>query len=340
MDPIFKYSTLTRAVNMMKTPEAKLYNQFFKQYSKKSKGSTLYWDLLYGRENLIPEGTKRSQAVLMDGTWRVAKSLEAPRYNAAEMLYEEDLDDIRRLNSENAVADIKTEIGIKQQSLVDAFTRTTEYHCSTLLTEGVIRSTKDISNVLIDYEKPVTHQPVLAGNDLWTDTANSQPKDKIMEWQETIEDTSMSNINSWIGLVGTDAYAALSKHPSTAGYLQYAEGKDLVEKKGIGRIAEVDLETYSGSFLIAGVRHRYVPKDMFILIGLAGDIFETQFAPIYNSTVSGNSKTMVNRVDKKPVPMFSYAVPKVDPARWKIYVMMRALPIIKRPLNIVAATVI
>ena len=101
----------------------------------------------------------------------------------------------------------------------------------------------------------------------------------------------------------------------------------------------MELVEYNGSYLTEdNKRHRFIPADRFVLIGLCQDLADMPYAPV----IDEESPYGVGNIDApaKQGMYFAKSWTEKDPSgRW-IKIEARPLPVIQRPNAIVSAKVV
>lgn len=139
------------------------------------------------------------------------------------------------------------ELGKKLSKLDDRFTRREEVMCAQAMDTGTVTCVGEGINAVVDFGMPAAHKITLGGIDLWTDQANSNPGDDLVDWCQMIAKASGVVPNR--AIMGLDVWKAFKNHPAI---------KDKLDNRRIlmGQINPQNLPngvTYLGSFTDAGV---------------------------------------------------------------------------------------
>ena len=98
---------------------------------------------------------------------------------------------------------------------MDGITRREEWMAASALTTGKINVVGDGVNDLIDFQMAATHLVDLNGNDLWSDTVNSDPVANLQAWcLLTLKDAGFS-CNTIV--MDPDAWKLFINHPKVKG---------------------------------------------------------------------------------------------------------------------------
>ncbi|MEW6423171.1 MAG: major capsid protein [Bacillota bacterium] len=162
------------------------------------------------------------------------------------------------------------------------------------LTAGQLVVDEDGIRYTVDYSLPASNKPVLGGNNLWSDLANSDPLKNIIDWLLLFRGT---------GARGVEAYF----NKKVAGYLaQNAKIRDLLKQSQYAKfltpeniaaalkllLPTLEFTAYDEGYSDEdGVFHPFIPDDRFIIRaeGIAGEPL-MDFA----STISLHNGTLDN----------------------------------------------
>jgi len=109
------------------------------------------------------------------------------------------------------------QLGADLAELDDMITRREETQASELLHTGIVTVTGEGYSETIDFGMPATHKITLTGNDLWTDTTNSDPLVDLRTWKRLIaQDSGLVPTDV---IMGSDALDAFLNHPKVQNQL-------------------------------------------------------------------------------------------------------------------------
>lgn len=336
MDNLFKIRVLTTAVNAMRAPGRKIFQRHFAGRTHMESSDRLAFEVVSGSEGVLAAVSVFAPATVGAKTGRKTITLEAPRLAEKRFIHTAEMNALRAYGEQQRVEMMEQRIRRELTDMRNIHDRTLEFWAAYALRGQILDA--DLTTVLVDYNLDATHKPTLAGGDLWTDAADSDPVADIRTWKQLIEDDSGHEITRWTAWVGSSAMDALLNHTKVRELLQYARGQQIAEEGRIARLAEVDLLEYNSSFVdTGGSRKRFVPATGFILVGEGEDVFDCPYAPVVDDDAPGG----VGNIGEggQGQLFFSKSWQEKDPSgRW-IKAETRPLPVVMRPDAIVFATV-
>ncbi len=341
MHHLFQHMKMTTAIDEIRTTEMPVYNRYFRPVARAATSTKIQFDVLTGEMKLLPNISPRSQATVIDNGGRKTITIAAPRYADSFKILDADLEELRKFGDLGPEM-MKDEIRRKMKLLRGPHDMTMEYNACNLLTQGKILDSD--GSELLDYGLDVAHKPVLAGNDLWSDTTNSKPTADIREWKRLIiKDLLGVPVTRWEALAGWEASGYLQDHPTVRDIIKETESRQIVREDAMDyRIKGVEVMEYNTEYVPeSGVPAAFIPQDMFILIGICDQWVDAQFAPIMDSTVKDGVGNVAPNANGKirMVPYMAKPTRQENPGAWEIVAEQRQLVIIKRVAAIVAATV-
>jgi hypothetical protein len=335
MDNIFYTRVLTSAVNAMNAPYMTVYNRVFRDREHLEPSDRLAFDVISGAEAILSNVSVMAPAAVTEKTGRKTISMTAPRLAHKRFIHTSELNALRGYGQTVQTEMIKQRVAREQRDMKNAVDRTVEFWACGALRGKIYDA--DLTTVLVDYGVAETHQPVLTGDDRFSEAA-SKPLERIRAFKQLVEDDAGATITGWTAFVGSAVMDALLKHSDVLELLKYAQGGQAAASGRIGRLAEVDLIEYNASFLHQGVRRRFVEQDEFLLVGHCDDVVDAPFAPVVDDEAPGGVGNTA--ADGSGLMFFSKSWVEKDPSgRW-IKVEARPLPVLQRPGAVVAARVV
>jgi len=337
MDNLFRIRVLTTSVNNIQTPQARIFNRYFRSKGRMEVSDRLAFDIISGNETLLKNISIHAPATVTPKTGRTTVTLQAPRLSHKRFIHASELNAMRAYGEQNAVEMLKDRIAREQNDMNDMIFRTLEFWSANALKGKVYDS--DLKKVLVDYNLDATHNVTLTGTDLWTDTTNSDPMANLRTWQALIEDDSGASITSWFAYVGRGVMSALINHDSIRELLRYNKGVEIAEDGNIKKLVDVSIEEYNGSYLDDnGTRRRFINTDQVVLIGECAELVDLPFAPIIDIEAP-NGVGNIGTGGRKQM-LYSKSWEIKDPSgRW-MKVEGRPIPVLKRPGAVVVAKVV
>jgi len=336
MEELFKPTVLTAAVNNIKPVGMKVYDRLFRGKEHLEPTDKLAFEIISGSQGILKPISVYAPAVVTEKTGRKLVTMTAPRLAQKRFIHTAEMNQLRAYGQKIGYEMMQTRIAREQKDMRAIIDRTMEFWAVNALKGKILDA--DLSTVLVDYNMPATHKPVLTGTDLWTD-ASSDPVAKIREFKKLIEDDSYADITDWVAFLGSEVMDALLSHQKVRELLKYDKGSQIAESGRIQRLAEVELIEYNGFFRDEnGNLHRFIDPDEFLLVGVCDDLTDVPFAPVVDDDAPGG----VGNVDENGngVLFFSKSWKEEDPSgRW-IKVEARPLPVLQRPGAVVDAKVV
>lgn len=332
-DTLFKHRVLTRAVNDMRPPGRRIFQRYFAPLAELQGSSALQFDVISGSEGILGNIAIDAPATVTDKTGRKTITLEAPRLSHKRFISAAELDKLRGFG-EIGPEMLLNRVSREQVDMRNMSDRTLEYWAANVLRGQIL----DVDgSVLVDYNLDTSHKPVLTGAALWSDAA-SAPINDIRNWKETIETDGGHEITEWQALCGGGVMDAMLKHDGLLELLKYNAGEQIARTGTINRLGGVEVEEYNASFKDgAGARQRFIPDNVFALVGYGPDVFDCPYAPIIDLEATGGIGNVVNGQGEL---FFSKSWLEEDPSgRW-IKQETRPLPVLRRPGAVIWAVVI
>jgi len=336
MDNIFKTRVLTTAVNMMETPELRVYKRYFQGKEHLEPTDRLAIDVIAGSQRILGNISVAAPATVTTKTNLKTITLEAPRLSSKRFIGVYELNAVRAWGAQMASEMMQSRIAREQMDMRGEHDRTLEFWAVNALMGKIYDS--DLTTVLVDYNLDDTHSITLTGDDLWS-ASTSEPIKKIRAWKKLIEDDAGTNITGFHAYVGGDVMDALLEHADVIDNMKYQRGAQIVETGRIALIAGVTVEEYNGSYIDAdGTRQRFIGSDEVLLIGECADLVDTPYAPVVSDEAPGGVGNV--NASGAGVLFFSDSWKEKDPdGRW-IRNEARPCPALQRPGAIIKATVV
>jgi hypothetical protein len=336
MDDLFLVRILTTAINAIKAPSMRIYNQFFKGKEHLEPSDLLEFDIITGSQKIMKNISIMAPAQVRDLTGRKTITMKAPRLSQKRFIATAALNALRAMGGKISLEQMKDRIARELKDIRDETDRTVEFWAANALKGKIYDS--DLSTVLVDYNMAADHKPTLAGADAWTH-ADSDPIAKIREWKQKIDDDCAASISKFVAIMGKDVMTALLKNSTVLNLLKYDGGRTMAEEGDVARLAGVEMSEYGGSFIDdGGTRRRYINDDEFLLVGVCEDLVDCPYAPVVDDDAPGG----VGNIDANGTGAlyFSKSWKKQDPSgRW-IKGECRPLPVLQRPDAIIDATAV
>ncbi|MEW5804879.1 MAG: major capsid protein [bacterium] len=331
LDDLFKVRTLTTSINIIKPGRMKITDTLFPESSRRGQPSDQYAvDIYTGSQGVMKNISVSAPAVVADYGSRKVVTLEAPRLAEKFFISSARINSLRAFGSQFATTSMQTEIAKGQAEMRRKFDRTREFWASKLLSGQIVDIT---GTVLVDFNVPADYKPVLAGNDVWTDDA-SDPVNDIRGWQRLIEE-AVGAVDRWVAFCGYSAMDSLINNLKATTLLQYNKGAQIAEEGRVARLAGVDIEEYNATYQDnSGTTQRFIPANVFVLVGYTADGFEEYYAPVVDDEAPGGvGNSGVGQL------FFSKAWLEKDPSGWWVKGEGRPLPVMHRVGSVVYATV-
>lgn len=336
MNDLFLIRILTAAVNAIKAPSMRIYNQFFKGKEHLEPSDLLEFDIITGSQKIMKNISIMAPAQVRDLTGRKTITMKAPRLSQKRFIATAALNALRAMGGKVSLEQMKDRIARELKDIRGETDRTLEFWAANALKGKIYDS--DLSTILVDYNMAGDHKPVLAGTALWTH-ADSDPIAKIREWKQKIDDDCAASISKFVAIMGKDVMTALLKNANVLNLLKYDGGRTMAEEGDVARLAGVEMSEYGGSFIDdTDTRRRYINDDEFLLVGVCEDLVDCPYAPVVDDDAPGG----VGNIDANGAGAlyFSKSWKKQDPSgRW-IKAECRPLPVLQRPDAIIDATAV
>ncbi len=334
-EKLFQWRTLTAAINEIQAAPSFLTDKVFKT-KVQCLTEDIDVDVVIGGKRLAPFVSPVEAGVVVSQLGRKVQSVKAPRLRPKKIISANDLLSLRAPGvslylGENGVDGYREQrIAAELQDLKNMIVRTTEWMAAQSL-QGTLTVSQDNVDFQIDYNFPASHKPVLTGNDLWSETTNSDPISDILTWKRLI--SSATGYSADIAIAGKNAVDALLAHSKvreSLGYRNYNVGEISIGRSNyIGRLAGVDIYEYDASYTDAATQsHNFIPDSAFIMLASEGP-FRIHHALVYD---------LDNNVAVAQ-PFFAKSWTEADPSMLWLLAESRPLPVPHWPECVVFATV-
>ncbi|NLI99066.1 major capsid protein [bacterium] len=336
MTDLFHWRSLTAAINEIPAAPSFLLDRVFKTRVQ-TLSEEIDVDVVVGGKRLAPFVSPVEGGIVVAELARKMQSVKAPRIRPKKVLQANDLLSIRSPGSHLYLGDGGVEqyrnqrIAVELSDLKNMIARTTEWMAAQSL-QGSLSVTQENVEFSIDYLLPAAHKPVLTGNDLWTDTANSDPIGDILTWKRHI--STDTGYQADIAIAGKKVVDALLGHTKVRELLNYRNfnvGEISVGRSNyIGRLVGVDIFEYDATYIdSSGSSHNFIPEEAFILVASEGP-FRMHYALIYDLDSEAAAAQ----------PFFAKAWTEKDPSMLWVLAESRPLPVPHWPECIVFGTVV
>jgi hypothetical protein len=210
---MFDTRTLVAVVSQLKRPKTFFLDTFFKK-SKVSQTKYVDIDVIKGKRRLAPFVSPKMQGKLVEKIGYETKTYEPAYVKPKFVLEPEDFEarDVGQTiyeNNETPASRAQKKLGELLADGNDQITRREEWMAAQALLTGVVPVVGDGVNMSIDFHLEATHEIVLVGDDLWTNTL-STPLDDLEDWGEII--IQDSGLVCDIIVMGKDAARAFVNH--------------------------------------------------------------------------------------------------------------------------------
>lgn len=251
-------------------PSLFLTKTFFK-FATPSDSEFIDIQVRKGNQSLSPYCSKYLSGALLPSTTRELKTFKPPYQKGKFSINPED---VKKTKVPFYVDNRQTGlIEFYNREITDKllmYDRRNEEQVAKSLTTGKIIAIGDGIDEEVDFGFDSNQFKTLAGTDVWTDIANSNPLDDIRTWMREITDRGA---NANILVLGQNSADAFMEHPAVIAKFdnarRYNIGEIATEKIDkftgkIGYLSEFDLNifVYSGSYVDENeVRQKYLPED-------------------------------------------------------------------------------
>jgi len=318
---IFDTRTMLDAVEQMKRPFTFLRDTFFPAATP-VETETVDVDIVKGKRRMAPFCSPISEGKLVENLGFSTSTIK-PGYIKPFMITTA-ADLLKRAPGQTLYSGGQTieqraqaKLGQDLATLMDMIDRREEWMAAKALDLGKITmkikgDTAD-KTVEVDFLMASTHKITLSGNDLWSDTANSDPIAKLQAWASLIRQDS--GINPTDVVMGTAAAAAFTNHPKVQKVMDM-RAVDMGEIKPrqlpngvsyLGRISaaglSVDVWTYEEWYLDedTGTESPMVPAKK-VWMGSPNTANRTLYAVIQDMEAIEEGSAAVSRFPKSWVP--------------------------------------
>jgi hypothetical protein len=216
---IFDTRTMLEAIEQMKRPGRFLRDKFFPRVAF-SDTDTVDVDIIKGKRRLAPYVNPLAEGKVVERLGYSTNTLK-PGYikpkmptSAADLLKRRPGETIYQggLSVEGRAAQ---QLGADLSELMDMIDRREEWNAAQALNSGSVTMTvkgeSGDQSVLVDFQMSGTHKITLSGTDLWTDTINANPLEKMASVASLIRKDS--GVSPTDVVMGSEAAAAFINHP-------------------------------------------------------------------------------------------------------------------------------
>lgn len=222
---IFDTRTMLEAVEQMKRPGRFLRDTFFPG-QEQFDTETVDVDIIKGKRRMAPFVSPIAEGRLVESIGFSTSSLK-PGYVKPKMVTTA-ADLLKRLPGEMLYGGglgpeqrAQQKLGKDLAEMLDQIDRREEWMAAQALNAGAVTMTikgeTADKTVQVDFQMDATHKITLAGNDLWSDTVNSDPVAKLAEWSRTIRQDS--GVSPTDAVMGSDACTAFLNHPTVQKFM-------------------------------------------------------------------------------------------------------------------------
>lgn len=222
---IFDTRTMLEAVEQMKRPSTFLRDKFFPQ-APAVDTETVDVDIIKGKRRMAPfvsplaEG-KPVEALGFSSSAIKPGYIKPKKPTTAEQLLHRSPGATIYQGNETIEQRAQKRLGQDLAELMDMIDRREEWMAAKALDAGAvtmkIKGETTDKVVTVDFLMPASHKVTLAGVDLWSDTANSDPIAKLRAWAQVIRQDSGLSPDALI--LGTDAATAYMNHPKVQKFM-------------------------------------------------------------------------------------------------------------------------
>jgi len=216
---LFDSRTMLSAVEQIKRPGTFLRDMFF-PLQNQSDTETVDVDIIKGKRRMAPFVSPMAEGKLVEGqgfsTSTIKPGYVKPKMvTTAQDLMTRSAGNVLYAGQQTVEQRAQAKLGKDLATLMDMVTRREEWQAAQALNLGQvvmkIKAETGDKTVTVDFNMPATHKITLAGLDLWSDTANSNPIAKLRAWAQLIGKDSGLSPNTLV--LGSDAAQAFIDHP-------------------------------------------------------------------------------------------------------------------------------
>ena len=218
---IFKTRTMLKALEQMLFPKLFLRDMFFRG-TERSTTKYVDIDIMKGKRRLAPFVSPLKEGKQVERLGFTTNTIEPPYIkpkmitNAQDFL-DRGLGETIYSGGKTAAQKAQEQLGKDLAELNGMIDRREEWMASSALTTGKIVISGDGVSREIDFLMAGTHLITLTGNDLWTDTTNSDPLANLKTWKRLIGKDSGLVPDAVI--MGETAWDNFIKHPKVVAAL-------------------------------------------------------------------------------------------------------------------------
>ncbi len=222
---IFDTRTMLDAIEQMKRPGLFLRDLFFRRFFQ-SETDTVDVDIVKGKRRMAPFVSPLSEGKMVARTGFTTNTLK-PGYikpkivtTAADLLKRQP-GQVLYQGGQSIEARAMAQLGKDLAELMDMIDRREEWMAAQALNAGAvvmkIKGETADKTVTVDFQMAATHKITLAGQALWSDTANSNPLVDLSAWGRLCRQDS--GLSPTVAVFGADAAQAFLAHPKVQAVL-------------------------------------------------------------------------------------------------------------------------
>lgn len=254
---------MLRAMEQMHFPTLFLRDRFFREITR-SLTEYVDIDVVKGKQKLAPFVSPLLEGKLVERLGFTTNTLQPPYIKPKMVTTAQDL--LSRMAGEPLYSDITPEQRASAQLakdlayLAEQIDRREEWMCAQILSTGKVTCTGEGINIVVDFGLAGTHNITLTGNDLWSDTTNSNPLKDLRAWKRLFQKDSGLSPDTVI--FSAEAYDSFIDHPKVSGsvgafntlridrgQIQPVEQSKGVTYLGFLRDCQCDAYTYDSYYL-------------------------------------------------------------------------------------------
>jgi hypothetical protein len=338
---VLSYSTLTPAVNEMKSPNSMLKNMFFSRNVPVATRNIELSFLRRGRK--IAPFVKRNGAGIMTSGRNEEFRVVSPAHirvkrpmTPTELLNKRRPGSVIHIDAGGIAAAARQYMADELGMLMDDVDNSEEYLCALALRGSLSYVAEDEAAFEIDFLRSATHDVTLTGADLWSATTSSPRADFLTALQLVNDDVSL-NVTDVV--LGADAADAFISHAQVQTQLNINTGVAL----RMGLIDMTNQFQESGAMLLGEFVHgirvwRYARQ--VEVAGVAVDLIRPDHAEFIARTPAAQMVTYYGAIeDMKAIgagqvlqsKRFSKSWEEEDPSARMLLVESNPLPCMRRP---------
>ena len=211
---VLSWSTLTAAINEMKSPQDFLQNKFFRQIVPVPTRDIELSVLRRGRR-MAPFVKRNGAALMVTGGTEEFKIVRPPHIRIKRPINAGELVEKRRAGSsifpgaDGVRAAMEEFMAREQGFMLDDVTNTEEWLCAQAIRGSISYSVADEESFVVDFGRDASHDVTLTGADLWSAPTTASPSAVFLAASKLMNDDV--SLVPQIALMGEDAAAAFLK---------------------------------------------------------------------------------------------------------------------------------